>query len=694
MTIPVSSIVNVIPGVVSAGGNALVLNGLMMTVGSPPSAINATGLARGWLAPVGVAQPYTSATAVGAVFGTSSNEYAKAVTYFSGYQGMSQVPGTLLIGQFTPAAVPAWLRSASITSALPATLAALTGTIGIVVDGYSYTSGALSLSGTTYTNIASSLATCLNTTLPTGASTNATAGCTIAATNCTFTGGIAGNVLTVSASTGAAIVPGAIITGGAAAGTMIQNPLGSTTTGVGSYAVSGAAQNIAAGTSMTATYGTMTVVGANASGTLAVGQQVTGTGVTVSGNGTQITGLGTGTGNAGTYFVSPSQSVGTAFIATTTAPKLSVTFDSATGSLIVTSGQFIGAASTMATTGFTGTATVLSALGLASTTGCVVSQGSPGVTPATAMSAMVASTQNWASFFTVYDPDGGTSTQASLNGPLSKCGNTQIVNNVSFAYWASSLLANPVLNRYAYIAWDVDPTPTLGVATSSMGYLCQNTYNLSGICPIYDPNTLGHAAFVSGSIAAINFQAVNGRTTMAFRSQQTLQAAVQSGQIASNLQLNAYNYVGAYATANQGFIFLYPGSITGPFAWLDSYVNQVYMNAQFQLDLIELLVTIPSIPYNAAGYAMVEASLFGTVQQMLNFGAIRAGVPLSTLQQIAVDNQSGIIIDPILSYQGWYIQVQPATAQVRGARQSPVVYFWYTDGQSIQNITLNSEELM
>jgi hypothetical protein len=694
MTIPVSSIVNVIPGVVNAGGNALVLNGLMMTTGSPPSAINgSTGIGRGWLAPIGVAQPYTSAAAVGSIFGINSNEYYKAVTYFSGYQGMSQVPGTLLIGQFAATATPAWLRGAAITSTPIATLASLTGTIGVVVDNYAYTSGTLNLSAaTSYSLVASALQTALNTTLP-AAATSAAAGCGIAATTTsTFNGYIAGNVLFVTSTPSNPLYPGATITIGAAAGTMIQNQLSGTNYGIGSYVVSGAPQNIGAATAFTATYSVMTLTGSNVSGNFAPGQTITGGTILTTGNGTQITFQITGTGGAGTYVVSPAQGLVASCQAVATGSNLAVNFDQVTGSLIVTSGQFIGSSSTMATAGFTGTAATVSGLGLGR--GAIVSQGSPGVTPSAAMTAMVASTQNWASFFTLYDPDGGTATTAPLNGPISKCGVGPLVNQSSFAYWTSSLQSNPVLNRYVYLAWDTDPAPTNGVATSSMGYLCQNTYNLSGICPIYDPNNLGHAAFVSGSIAAINFQAVNGRTTMAFRTQQTIQASVQSGLVASNLQLNSYNYVGAYATANQGFVFLYPGSVTGPFAWLDSYVNQIYMNAQFQLDLIELLVTIPSIPYNAAGYAMVEAALYSTIQQMLNFGAIRAGVPLSTLQQIAVDNQAGIIIDPILSYQGWYVQVQPASAQTRGSRLSPTVYFWYTDGQSIQNITLNSEELM
>jgi hypothetical protein len=50
-------------------------------------------------------------------------------------------------------------------------------------------------------------------------------------------------------------------------------------------------------------------------------------------------------------------------------------------------------------------------------------------------------------------------------------------------------------------------------------------------------------------------------------------------------------------------------------------------------------------------------------------------------------------IAPIIQQQGWYLQVQNATPQVRQGRSSPPCLFWYTDGQSVQAITLSSVEI-
>lgn len=125
-----------------------------------------------------------------------------------------------------------------------------------------------------------------------------------------FNGNIVGDVLTVlTAPVGPNLVPGAIITGGTGliTGTQIISQLSGTVGGVGTYLVNFAEQNVASPT-FTATWGLLNVA-AVASGTLGIGDVLSGTGGGGVTSGTTITALGTGTGNTGTYIVSPSQTV-------------------------------------------------------------------------------------------------------------------------------------------------------------------------------------------------------------------------------------------------------------------------------------------------------------------------------------------------------------------------------------------------
>ncbi len=120
---------------------------------------------------------------------------------------------------------------------------------------------------------------------------------TVASTTVTASGG----GLTVSAVTSGVLAVGQTISGsGITAGTTIT-ALGTGTGGTGTYAVS--VSQTAASTTVTASGGVLTVT-AVGSGALAVGDAISGSGVTA---GTYITGLITGTGGTGTYAVSVGQ---------------------------------------------------------------------------------------------------------------------------------------------------------------------------------------------------------------------------------------------------------------------------------------------------------------------------------------------------------------------------------------------------
>lgn len=124
-----------------------------------------------------------------------------------------------------------------------------------------------------------------------------------------FTGSISGNVLTVTAVSQGTLVPGTTLTGtaGVATGTKIVGQLSGTTGGVGTYSLNIPEQTVLSGP-ITGTYGLLTVASVS-SGTLGVGDVLSGTGGGGVTTGTTITQLGTGTGGAGTYVVDPTQTV-------------------------------------------------------------------------------------------------------------------------------------------------------------------------------------------------------------------------------------------------------------------------------------------------------------------------------------------------------------------------------------------------
>lgn len=654
-TIPASELVQVLPSVLPAGGSPLALNGIMLTTSTQP--------------PIGQVLSFPSAAAVGAYFGLASKQYAEALVYFAGFNGATSVPGAMLVAQYPLTAVSAYLRGGNASALLSTLQGVSSGNIEVIVDGFSWKNNAINLtSATSLSGVASILQSDLA--LPSSAS---------------FTASIApsplGNqsVMTVSAVASGVIAIGQTLAGsGVASGTYISG-YGTGSGGTGTYFVTNsqtvasepitASASAASFTGSIGARGVMTVT-AIGSGEIQPGMLVAGIGVAA---GTAVVSQITGTdGGDGTYQVSIFQIVSSESL--TAAPaSISVTFDPISQGFVIESG-LTGAASTVSY-GMHGLATIML---LTQATGAQLSQGSIAATPGVFMAGIPLITQNWASFWTDFDPDGGV-------------GNAQ---KLAFAQWVST-----TNNRYAYIAWDTDVTPTQGVpATSSLGYLLQQG-NYSGTVPIWNNTDNYIAAFIAGAGASINFAQTNGRITFAFKGQSGLVAAVSDPitavNLAGNPQVagsygNGYNFYGAYATANQTFVQYQRGTVSGPFQWYDTYFNQIWLNNAIQLALMILLSNTTSIPYNDAGYAMIETALADPINAAVNFGAIRAGVTLSSTQIAEVNAAAGLPIDNVLSTVGWYLQVLDAQPTIRQGRASPPITFWYCDGESIQAITVAS----
>lgn len=154
-SIPASQLVNVIPGVLGAGGSPLSLNAVFLTENAA--------------VPIDADVGYTvlsfpTLEAVQDFFGPSSDEATVAATYFAGFNNATTLPGLLYFTRYNPAAAGAYLRGGALALTL-SQLQALSGTIIVSIDGRVTTSANVDLSSaTSFTNAATLLTTGLQTT--------------------------------------------------------------------------------------------------------------------------------------------------------------------------------------------------------------------------------------------------------------------------------------------------------------------------------------------------------------------------------------------------------------------------------------------------------------------------------------------------------------------------------------------------
>lgn len=218
--VPASFFVNSIPSVLAAAGNAPGMNGLIVDNSGDTSI------------PIGTVQSFATQSAVSSWYGPSSLQATVATNYFNGFTGASQIPEALLFFQYNTAAVSAYLRGGSLASMTLTQLQALSGTITVVIDGVSYTSAAINLSGaTSFTNAASLIQTGLQ-----GGTPSTTATVTWDALRSAFviTSSTTGGTSTLAYGTDSSLSPslkftlatGAVLSQGAAA----QTPSGAMAT--------------------------------------------------------------------------------------------------------------------------------------------------------------------------------------------------------------------------------------------------------------------------------------------------------------------------------------------------------------------------------------------------------------------------------------------------------------------------------
>lgn len=361
----------------------------------------------------------------------------------------------------------------------------------------------------------------------------------------------------------------------------------------------------------------------------------------------------------GTVNLSAATSFSSAATLIATALTAAVTFDTQLQSFVIESGT-TGATSSISLASGAGA----EALALTELTGAQLDNVTVVDTATTAMKRLTGYTLNFSTPV--------VETSAALNDTVQK----------EIAKWVS--LQN---HRYWMVKYGEEPTALIPNNTTNFaGWIAEN--NVADVTCVY--GTLEHAALCAGYAASLNFSELNGRTTMDFRSTSTLAPSVTDVDDASALESNGYAYYGAFATANDRFIFLRNSIVSGEFEWVDAYLNQIYLNSQLQLSQITGLIANKSIPYNDIGKSKVRASAQDPINEMLNFGGIQTGVILSEQQKSVINNEAGVDAATVIFNQGYYLMIRNATPQVRAARGSFPIKLWYTDGGSVHSINIAS----
>lgn len=310
---------------------------------------------------------------------------------------------------------------------------------------------------------------------------------------------------------------------------------------------------------------------------------------------------------------------------------------------------------------------IATALKLTEATAATVSPGSDAVSMTDTMNNIINTNQNWILFQAL--------TELTDEQKTELCA------------WASASH-----NRYGYVVHDTSAAPTVANNASCFVQSVVVANGYENVFPIY--GSYLYAVTALAYAASIDFARTNGRISFKFRGFSGLAPNVSDLATAQALKSNGYNFYGSYSLNKTMAQYASDGAITGKFVWLDSFIDQVWINANLVGAYANLFTANQSYSFNDAGYSAVQAATIDVAEQAVTFGAIQRGVVLDNAQIRIVNTSVGKDISATLYSQGWYLFIPTQTGSARLARDLQGVIFYWVDGQLIQSITMSSTAIL
>ncbi len=397
----------------------------------------------------------------------------------------------------------------------------------------------------------------------------------------------------------------------------------------------------------------------NPSDALAELKQITSGDITVTLSGTEYSASGVNLGTVSSLSEA-AQTVQSALRAegsTEEVTDLTVAFDAVNNKFTVTNGTTGAEVSIKCPTG-----TVATAMGFDEDT-CTISAGSGVQTLTATINTLTKSFQNFVTYTTIWE---ATDEEA-----------------ITLAKWASTNASSGTC--YLYVLWDSSEANLDSNSTTIIAEKLKDQ-NIGATAIVYPSYKI--AAFVMGTAASIAWDNTNSTLTFAFKSQDGLGADIENTDDANALEGHGVNYIGNYGTRNDNFVFFYNGQMLGSWEWIDTYLNSIWLCNALQVQIMSGFKSVRRAPYTDRGYSMVRAWCRDVINRALTNGVIDAGVSLNETQKASLVEELGADYSNEIYNNGYYLQVQDATANTRQQRKSPPCNLVYTYGGAIQRLTL------
>ena len=197
--------------------------------------------------------------------------------------------------------------------------------------------------------------------------------------------------------------------------------------------------------------------------------------------------------------------------------------------------------------------------------------------------------------------------------------------------------------------------------------------------------------------AATDYTATNGVQNYMFQ-QFNLTPSVTTDAAANIYDPLLVNYYGQTETAGQNLAFYQRGVMYGLATQPSDqnvYVNEIWLKDAIGAALLSLLLSVPQVPANTTGQAMLTGAILSVIRQALTNGTISVGKTLTTTQQLYISQATG---DPTAWQQvqtsGYWLNVVIEPYVTNGVTEYKAVYTLIYSKNDVIRLVVGSDILI
>lgn len=327
-------------------------------------------------------------------------------------------------------------------------------------------------------------------------------------------------------------------------------------------------------------------------------------------------------------------------------------------------------------------------LGLTQSAQATLSQGSDALTTADNLTNLLVQTRNFINISYMPSVDVDANNYEIL---LDVCAWLTNNPNYYFLYYSTN---DTILNNT-----DGGATVVTALVNAGYGEIVSVTSD-DGISNQFQPNVgiyLNYSDYdlagaIAGTGASIDYTAPNGTISFAYKTYTGIVPLVTTDEGYVNVLSNGFNFYGFWGTAAEQFNASFNGQFGGIYKWLDNFYNQIWFEDYIQVTLANLLRAVNKLPANAQGVGQIQGSVNAVLKVAGVNGVIQSGNIFDNAGENAVLIAQAGTTNVITQLQnaGVFVLYPPITSIVRTTRVYNGIKIWYTNGQSINRLSINT----